>query len=714
MRKIIIGILTIGVTLLTLTMLVSTIAHSTPLIISFIVVTLYVVSVIVFQRKGIYIIVGFYAISIVVFFKVFLNDTYYFLHELSLTLANERFLFLHTFEHTSKYEGGFFVSVVALLLVALIFKAVQQRNRILFIAIVMLTLILQMILKTGAPILVSIAFFVIVFLTLLYMNHSLQYKAFIYITTVIVLLFVGMTGLLHITNTGASVQQAMQMKLDNWRFNSNTTQSPNGSLTNSTKLSKSDQAALKVVMEKPEPVYLKGFIGAQFQASSWQHLDGEIYLQSKSLLDSLHQHGFNSYNQFSLAANEIQKDDDYKMSVQNVDADRRYGYTPYEATIIDDELSDLDGIGVTANNWRGASSYELAYSPIMIQQYPKVAAALYSQKDSEYLNMESYYNEFVYTNYLQIANADRLVLTNHFTANEEDMTYEKAIELVQTFLKENLQYKEQTESVTSLQQLLEETKSGYSPHYATVATLLFRFMHIPARYVEGYIVTKQDVQNKEAYSELPIAQKNAHTWTEIYIDTVGWVPIEVTPGYEERMPQIDMDGYPAFEGTASTMKTDQAAGVTQTQTVKDEKITDEKPTPEVVNQHTRYWLVILILFLLGMAAFALYKKIKRNRYLHAGNANVKAIHYWTILLYMLERELNISLSDLQTVSECMNEAALQSSLTQSMYIYEKAKYSGHVISEEEFEIVKQAFVAIKKAIYKNKKLIYKAMMLWRY
>ena len=71
--------------------------------------------------------------------------------------------------------------------------------------------------------------------------------------------------------------------------------------------------------------------------------------------------------------------------------------------------------------------------------------------------------------------------------------------------------------------------------------MLFRYYGIPARYVEGYLVTPEDasmMQKNVAY-ELP--RENAHAWAEIYIDGIGFVPIEVSPKYKNIMEEADME-----------------------------------------------------------------------------------------------------------------------------------------------------------------------------
>ena len=45
---------------------------------------------------------------------------------------------------------------------------------------------------------------------------------------------------------------------------------------------------------------------------------------------------------------------------------------------------------------------------------------------------------------------------------------------------------------------LTTSKIGHSVHFATAAALMFRYYGIPARYVEGYLITPQDIEGKQA------------------------------------------------------------------------------------------------------------------------------------------------------------------------------------------------------------------------
>jgi len=80
---------------------------------------------------------------------------------------------------------------------------------------------------------------------------------------------------------------------------------------------------------------------------------------------------------------------------------------------------------------------------------------------------------------------------------------------------------------------LNHPRKGYCTHYASAATLLLRSVGVPARYVTGYIVNAASfVQQKDGSYEAQVIDRNGHAWVEIYLEDIGWVPFEMTPGYE--------------------------------------------------------------------------------------------------------------------------------------------------------------------------------------
>lgn len=78
-----------------------------------------------------------------------------------------------------------------------------------------------------------------------------------------------------------------------------------------------------------------------------------------------------------------------------------------------------------------------------------------------------------------------------------------------------------------LDYFLLESKQGYCVYYASAFVLLARAEGIPARYVEGFCVPAPGTQ------KILVGSRMAHAWPEVYIDHVGWIPFEPTPGYDK-------------------------------------------------------------------------------------------------------------------------------------------------------------------------------------
>ncbi|MBR5657788.1 MAG: transglutaminase domain-containing protein [Lachnospiraceae bacterium] len=79
--------------------------------------------------------------------------------------------------------------------------------------------------------------------------------------------------------------------------------------------------------------------------------------------------------------------------------------------------------------------------------------------------------------------------------------------------------------VDFVDEFLFEKKAGYCMHFASAGTVMFRLLGIPARYVEGFYLSPSGSSFQD------VTEENAHAWVEIYLRNLGWVPIEVTPGF---------------------------------------------------------------------------------------------------------------------------------------------------------------------------------------
>lgn len=69
---------------------------------------------------------------------------------------------------------------------------------------------------------------------------------------------------------------------------------------------------------------------------------------------------------------------------------------------------------------------------------------------------------------------------------------------------------------------LQEAESGYCIHFATAAAVMYRALGIPARVTDGFLFYAKSGEYVD------VKQSNEHAWVEVYMDGLGWLPVEVT------------------------------------------------------------------------------------------------------------------------------------------------------------------------------------------
>lgn len=138
------------------------------------------------------------------------------------------------------------------------------------------------------------------------------------------------------------------------------------------------------------------------------------------------------------------------------------------------------------------------------------------------------------------------------------MEEEEAVRVLAAYYQENLPYTYRPGATPYrkdfINYFLGENRRGYCAHFASAAVLIFRYLGIPARYIEGYAVDPQDIseegtllsdRNYSDYYEgdsplgqtavvsVDVTDANAHAWVELYSRELGWHVVEVTPASDE-------------------------------------------------------------------------------------------------------------------------------------------------------------------------------------
>lgn len=101
-----------------------------------------------------------------------------------------------------------------------------------------------------------------------------------------------------------------------------------------------------------------------------------------------------------------------------------------------------------------------------------------------------------------------------------------------------------------------DSRRGYCTHFAGALTVLCREIGIPSRVVTGFANLEREVNSDGRNTGLGIARSsNAHAWTEIWLDGIGWVPLDATPADDrgDNSPTIWGDISDRFSSLMATL-----------------------------------------------------------------------------------------------------------------------------------------------------------------
>ncbi|MCL2842154.1 MAG: DUF3488 and transglutaminase-like domain-containing protein [Oscillospiraceae bacterium] len=222
---------------------------------------------------------------------------------------------------------------------------------------------------------------------------------------------------------------------------------------------------------------------------------------------------------------------------------------------------------------------------------------------------------------------------------------------------------------------------GYCTYFATAFVTMARSLGIPARYVEGFLVTGDP--DDEGY--IRVLNSMGHAWGEVYLEGYGWLRFEPTPAAadsdppeEEDVPVMGapIDGIPDIEQPEPTT-----------------------PTPADTGSATiaqgQFWVPLLLL--VALAVIALLFWVVRA-YLHKEKVrkfdNRESVYYNISILLKYFKRLRLPMKKTETIFQFYRRLAdalgssneLLPSL-ETLEIYAKACYGDAPISSEERETV---------------------------
>ena len=408
----------------------------------------------------------------------------------------------------------------------------------------------------------------------------------------------------------ASAGDALRDSVHRMRYESTSSAMPEGKLKDLPPYRGSQEEVLKVTMSSWTPLYLRGFSGSEYTGQAWEDPDPELILDDAELLYNLQTNYFFPAGQTGEAFAAAGEGSAGTITVENTGACREYAIVPYgtrigagqglrAAALPSEGTKDADTVITGAEIYPVSDSYLLLYS--MNEQD---AAA-----SPDYLSAELAYRTFVYEHYLYIPeNIEALLRECGLYGNEGVSTTQARAEII-ALLRDYLTY-DLTASTPNgdqdfLEYVLKNSRKGYDVHFATAAVMMMRSYGIPARYAEGYLAPSKQTSMLADGQTLVLTQLNAHAWAEFYLDGVGWIPFDPTPGYQGEIHYA----LPAGEGNVEETPSKLNPNYQKPQEEQEEIRLDDSDRKDIKNTADPEipWLLII---LAAVAAFIVFLVIR--------------------------------------------------------------------------------------------------------
>lgn len=339
---------------------------------------------------------------------------------------------------------------------------------------------------------------------------------------------------------------------------------PEGDLRKAYSMKQGDTVTLRVTSDKEKALYLRGYTAGRYENGRWAPLKRSAYSGNRNgFLKWLENQGFDPNAEYALSQkvggqkNGGQPEKN-QIKIQNLGASRKYVYTLYSAEkpLGASRIKAKRDEGYRSHALSGAETYEINdVSQNIPGELNKLENWMYApstEAESAYLEQESVYREFVYDAYTEVdAEFAPLIETifhdSETDSNDADESVYAITQKIRDKMEQNMVYSpnpaQPTDGEDPLKPFLRGEQVGNAAFFASAGVLAYRSFGIPARYAEGYL--KERTNGADGAKTINLTGRNSHAWVEVYMDGLGWVPIDVTPGYYyDTYALLQMSGLP--------------------------------------------------------------------------------------------------------------------------------------------------------------------------
>lgn len=320
---------------------------------------------------------------------------------------------------------------------------------------------------------------------------------------------------------------------------------PEGNLYDAAQLQQNPEEMLQVSSEQSKTLYLKNYTGGKYENGRFAAFTDADYGGSYAgMLQWLLEQGFDPFTQvaeyYELGAAENCPEAN-KLQIQITGAERSGLYVPASlAGITGGRSREKQDQRIESRGIRGVREYSLQEISGSRPSELTVAEAWVSEPQNEaqqfYAEAEAVYRNFVYEKYTAIDSEMYDLMQQWFWEDyvtDSDGIY-SAVTQIRNRLRDRIRYTPVPEPVPAEEDpvayFLTQSRQGNAMLYAATAVEALRAHGIPARYAEGYYISEQSLAGSEN-GTVSVLGVDAHAWAEVYFDGIGWLPVDVTPGY---------------------------------------------------------------------------------------------------------------------------------------------------------------------------------------
>ncbi len=490
---------------------------------------------------------------------------------------------------------------------------------------------------------------------------------------------------------------------------------PEGDLRSLSGMRVTGSTMLSVSMSEPEAAYLRGLVCESYRDSQWQSLNAAQRQEYSDTFYWLHQAGFYGQSQPATAYKMVDPEtESATMEIENVGACRSFVYTPYGLDQSETVLANARQIGdegiqgsPSLTNWTASYVPHAVYSSYVLQQELNQNPPTGDDAVAYYSN-EQAYRAMVYATCMDLS-SEHLGVLEECLGPRTMLSSTQAKIRISEFFANNIEYRSEIGSVAGTDPItwfLSDRRAGHSVHFASAAVMMLRYYGIPARYVEGYVVTRDMAkQAAEAGTPVDVTDQQAHAWAEYYLDGVGWVPFEATPKY--RSDNLFALAGQAVEDPNSSQANNAYGDVANAEAEQQlEEFEEDNILNDVTEQaqesmsgmldslaENRMTLLLvllglLLLLLLALVVATIVRRVRLGRFLQSfdGDDRNHAVRAaFAYAMSIVKRKVpEVDATFLRRYSDQVAGAfACGSGLEDSLAINERAKYSDHEITEEQ-------------------------------